>query len=293
MNVASVPKRSPFRYPGGKTWLVPHVRLWLKSLGEIPKNFVEPFAGGGIISLTVASEQLAKHVNMFELDDEVASVWITILGSNGSWLGKQILNFEMTPENARAIIDEQTKSVRKKAFKTILKNRVFHGGILAHGSSMLKHGENGKGILSRWYPTTLKNRIEEISKIKERITFTKGNAFDLIVPFVDDAESVFFIDPPYTADGKKAGKRLYTHHEIDHDQLFEVASKVKGDFLMTYDNAEGAIALAHRYGFDTEPVAMKNTHHAEMKELLIGKNLDWVRRKKKEQREQPVFSFGD
>ena len=26
INVASVPHRSPFRYPGGKTWLVPHVR---------------------------------------------------------------------------------------------------------------------------------------------------------------------------------------------------------------------------------------------------------------------------
>jgi DNA adenine methylase len=26
VNVASVPQRSPFRYPGGKTWLVPIVR---------------------------------------------------------------------------------------------------------------------------------------------------------------------------------------------------------------------------------------------------------------------------
>lgn len=26
VNVASVPQRSPFRYPGGKTWLVPHIR---------------------------------------------------------------------------------------------------------------------------------------------------------------------------------------------------------------------------------------------------------------------------
>lgn len=26
VNVASVPQRSPFRYPGGKTWLVPVVR---------------------------------------------------------------------------------------------------------------------------------------------------------------------------------------------------------------------------------------------------------------------------
>jgi DNA adenine methylase len=29
VNVASVAQRSPFRYPGGKTWLIPTVRKWL------------------------------------------------------------------------------------------------------------------------------------------------------------------------------------------------------------------------------------------------------------------------
>jgi DNA adenine methylase len=46
---------------------------------------------------------------------------------------------------------------------------------------------------------------------------------------------------------------------------------------MTYDNAEALHTLAAHYGFDTELVAMKNTHHAEMTELLIGRNLDWAR----------------
>src|SRR6266498_1526470 len=53
VNVASVPQRSPFRYPGGKTWFVPYLRDWLHSLRKRPAVFVEPFAGGGIASLTV------------------------------------------------------------------------------------------------------------------------------------------------------------------------------------------------------------------------------------------------
>jgi len=46
---------------------------------------------------------------------------------------------------------------------------------------------------------------------------------------------------------------------------------------MTYDNAGGVAELARRHGFDMEVVPMKNTHHAKMMELLIGRNLDWAR----------------
>lgn len=92
------------------------------------------------------------------------------------------------------------------------------------------------------------------------------------------SDAVFFVDPPYTAAGKKAGSRLYTCSEMDHEELFKVTSRIKGDFLMTYDDAEGVRDLARRNGFDMETVAMKSTHHAKMTELLIGRNLDWVRR---------------
>ena len=54
VNVASVSQPSPFRYPGGKTWLIPQTSRWLMSLPVKPKLFIEPFAGGAITGLTVA-----------------------------------------------------------------------------------------------------------------------------------------------------------------------------------------------------------------------------------------------
>jgi len=89
---------------------------------------------------------------------------------------------------------------------------------------------------------------------------------------------VFFVDPPYTASTKKAGTRLYKHHQVDHEDLFQQMSRVSGDFLMTYDDAEEVRALAAKYRFETRLVAMNNTHHAKMNELLIGRNLEWVDR---------------
>src|SRR6266700_2263002 len=141
VNVASVPQRSPFRYPGGKTWLVPLFRRWMMSLSSRPKVLVEPFAGGGIISLTAAFERLADRVIMVELDEQIAAVWETLLGGDAKWLAKKLLTFELTPESARAELARPPQSRRELAFQTVLKNRTAHGGILAEGAGVLKHGE--------------------------------------------------------------------------------------------------------------------------------------------------------
>ncbi len=278
VNVASVPQRSPFRYPGGKTWLVPRVRQWLRSLPSRPKKFIEPFAGGAITGLTVAFEKLADSVILVEKDEQVATVWQTIINTDdgAEWLANKIINFRLTPESAKLLISSQPNSPKDLAFKTIIQNRVSHGGILADGAGILKNGEKGKGILSRWYPATLKRRILNISKVKEALKFIKGDGFSVVKKYLDSPDAVFFVDPPYTASKKKAGSRLYKYHQVDHEQLFDLMSKIKGDFLMTYDDADEVRALALKHRFETRLVAMTNTHNTAMTELLIGRDLSWM-----------------
>lgn len=172
VNVASVRQLSPFRYPGGKTWLIPRIRAWLR---RQPEEFIEPFAGGGIVSLTVAAENLARHVTMVELDEQVGAVWQTIFTDDeAAWLANRIIDFDLTLDSLREELARPAKSTREKAFQTILKNRTYHGGILAAGSAPLKNGENGKGVRSRWYPETLCRRILELAKLRQRITFYCG-----------------------------------------------------------------------------------------------------------------------
>lgn len=278
INVASVPHRSPFRYPGGKTWFVPFVRQWLIALPKRPTEFVEPFAGGAIVGLSVAFEQLADHVTLVELDEQVAAVWETIIHGDYQWLANRIVSFDLTLENVEDVLGQTQPPCEEKAFQTILKNRINRGGILAPGAGKIKTGENGKGIKSRWYAETLRKRILAIGKIRDRITFVHGDGIELLAQNVTRSDAVYFIDPPYTADGKRAGTRLYTHFEIDHEKLFALTAELQGDFLMTYDNASGVRQMAGRHNFLTELVAMKNTHHAEMKELLIGRDLNWLHR---------------
>lgn len=277
VNVASVPHRSPFRYPGGKTWFVPRLREWLLSQRRKPRRLIEPFAGGGIISLSAVFERLVDTALMVELDHEIAAVWKTIIDGDAGWLANRILSFEMTKENAVIELAKNRQSTRGIAFQTIIKNRIFHGGILAAGAGFIKHGESGKGVLSRWYPATLAKRLKNIDLVRNRLEFIYGDAFETLEANIENDRSVYFIDPPYTAGGKKAGKRLYKHFDLDHEALFSLCSKLRGDFIMTYDNAEEVKELALKYGFQAKPIPMKNTHHAKMTELVIGRNLEWMK----------------
>ncbi|RMG03388.1 MAG: DNA adenine methylase [Acidobacteria bacterium] len=277
VNVASVNQYSPFRYPGGKTWLVPFVIQWLISQQKRPADFIEPFAGGAIIGLTVAIERLAQHVTLVEIDEQVAAVWKAIIYGDYHRLVERIANFELTQENIDFVLSSTYTSVEEKAFQTILRNRVNRGGILAPGAGKIKNGENGKGLKSRWYPQTLCRRILKIGEVRERITFIEGDGLQILEQNAKRPDVVYFIDPPYTVAGKKAGTRLYTHFEIDHEKLFAIAETLYGEFLMTYDNVAAVKEMAERHGFVTEAVSMKNAHNREMTELLISRSIAWLR----------------
>lgn len=277
VNVAAVPKRSPFRYPGGKTWLIPQIRNWIKSQSQKPEILIEPFAGGGIVGLTAAAESLVDHVIMSELDDNVAAVWNTIIYGDAEWLMDRIVTFVPQKEFILEVLNESTNSEKELAFQTILRNRVSHGGILAPGAGLIKNGENGKGISSRWYPLTLKNRILSILSYRNKITFLHSDGLDLLNEYSTNSNVIFFVDPPYTAIGKKAGKRLYQLHELNHRELFRLCKSLTGDMLLTYENSAGMQNLAEEFSFQYKHVAMNNTHHATMNELLIGRDLSWAK----------------
>ncbi len=273
INVSTVPQRSPFRYPGGKTWLIPYIRQWLGSDSFESKELIEPFAGGGIVSLTAVAERRVRQALMIELDEDVASVWQTILSDNAQWLANKIVAFSVTRSSVELVLAKTPSCVRERAFAVLLKNRMSHGGILANGAGLLNHGENGKGLLSRWYPQTLRSRILDIQNYKSRVSFVRGDGFKTLRDNAHRTDALFFIDPPYTV----AGRRLYRYPDIDHAELFRIALALRGSFLITYDNAHEIRKLASAGGFQIAEIPMKRTHHAEKTELIISRDLSWLK----------------
>lgn len=178
----------------------------------------------------------------------------------------------MTRDNVTALLSHPPEGLREQAFVTIVKNRVQHGGCLARGAGMIRSGENGKGIGSRWYPTTIARRIRAIQRVRDYITFFCDDAMDYLQQHPGTDETAFFIDPPYWV----AGPRLYDYSDLDHHRLFELAQQLVGDLLMTYDNVEEIRQLAEAHGLVTRTIRMQNKNHVAKEELLIGRDLDWV-----------------
>ena len=211
---------------------------------------------------------------MIERDPNIAAVWNTILGGQAKWLADQILNFELTRENVSTVLRKEPSSQRERAFAVILRNRVQRGGITAAGAGLVKTGENGRGLNSRWYPQTLARRLREIVDVRERFSFMEADGFEVIRRYMDNESAAFFVDPPYTV----ASRRLYAHWEVDHRSLFGLLANVKGDVLMTYENTREIASLASEFNFETQAITSRAAKNANLDKLLVGKALSqWIK----------------
>jgi DNA adenine methylase len=220
------------------------------------------------------AEDMIDSLVICELDADVAAVWNVIFGQRDTdvvSLCSKILKAQLSPVYVRAIIDSCPTSAAELAFRTIMKNRCQRGGIMAPGAGILKAGERGRGLLSRWYPQTLVNRIILLRSLAPRVTFIQGDGFAVIRRFAKRKDAAFFIDPPYSLGTTKAGSRLYKHNVIDHERLFDRAASLRSPFVMTYDDDARVVELASERGFAIDRVPMRSTHHTLKNELIIKK----------------------
>lgn len=262
---------SPFRYPGGKTGLRNKIIDWIRTLGVRPTNFIEPFAGGSSVGLAIAELNLADRITLIEIDPDVASVWKTILGGKASILAARIRAFELTEAAAHKVAEQKHDDLVSRAFRCLLLNRISRGGITAPGAGWLKRGERGRGIHSRWYPETLAKRIEAIEVIRTKIHFSEGDGLKALRDYRSSRGAVAFVDPPYVAQGRGAGVRLYSHYDVDCGELFRVARQFSGPMVITYHRSEIVRREAAAAGIACHTVTMHTAHTVSKRQLILYK----------------------
>lgn len=270
-NVSQVPIYSPLRYPGGKSRWFPFVKRWLQHAN--PDVLVEPFAGGAHMGLAAGLEGWTEVVYLAEKDDYVRSFWSVVLSPQGYQMAREVRNIRtMTPELVNYFLKHKDEGSYMQAMALLIHNRASRGGILAEGSGLMNEGENGNGLDSRWYPDSLADRIEKITDCFRRFTMW-ADGERLIENTSSRSNFAFFLDPPYN----ETGGRLYEHGHFNPRRLFELAHNLKGDFLITYSDNDEVRYVASGYGMEVAELAVSSTHHTKNKELLIGRDLSWLK----------------
>ena len=208
---------------------------------------------------------------MVELDKDVAAFWKAAL-NHGPALANRISSFTLTRDAVVQLACQRPADVVEHGFQTLVLNRTRRGGVLAQGASFTRKGENGAGITSRWYPNTLIRRLRAIAEIAPRIKFYENDGIQVLASLLEQPHDdvALFVDPPYTGGGgKRAGKRLYAHNDVDHALLFSILAESNAHFLMTYDRSLEIESLIESYEFSAVQVVMKSGHHTLLPELVI------------------------
>ena len=238
-----------------------------KASGEL--TFVEPFAGGANVGLAMLLEGYAKYLHLAEVDTDVAAFWETVT-RHPDWLVEQILYFPQKRQVLLEVMRLKDLSIREKGFVTLLRNRTARGGVIGSTGGLLRRGENGNGVFSRWYPDTLAKRVEAIKSKLGSITFSPNDGFELIEKLAPSSSSVLFLDPPYSYAKTSAGHRLYGHSDVSFERLIDVCRVAKARYVLCYEDSDVVRRAAATIGAICRTVKVRNSHNALTKEVIIS-----------------------
>lgn len=249
---------SVLRYPGGKGWLLPWMRAFVKV--QRPQVFLEPFAGGAVVGLTLLNEDLVDELILVERDPRVCAFWRAALGD--PYLAERVRQFRCTRENV-----ERVCAGPQDGFWTLVSNRCKYGGLLDRG--LLNVGD-GRGVRSRWNGMRLYYALRQIRALSGRIRLIEGDGMKVLKRF-NSRSYAALIDPPYSVSEQCPGKHLYRHHELDHPGLFTVLSSWQGRWAATYNDTPEVVAMANAHGYRYRHIPMLTKNNKRKRELLIWK----------------------
>lgn len=231
---------SPLRYPGGKSKLIDYLANQFRK--ESLTTFVEVFAGGASVGLSLLDAGLTEHLVINDTDPGVYAFWHAVV-HNPERLLKRLSG--PAPNRAEFLSCQQILDSSKGwskddlAWATLVCNRLGYSGIT---KACAMGGKTGapEQLLSRWNSDVLQQRIRHIHTLSNKIEVSCVDAIDLLENSAYwDEQSTCFIDPPYVAKGKDLYRRWY--EEDDHEQLALIIQMLYqgmpgADIVITYDD---------------------------------------------------------
>lgn len=228
---------SPLRYPGGKWRFSSFFTRFLARNFELPPLYIEPYAGGASLALSLLFENKVSEIWLNDLDPAIHACWSSIVYEGDRFcrmLRKVPLSLEEW-HRQKTIYGKGLKAgTFALGFATFYLNRTNHSGIL-NGGVIGGQSQLGAWKLdARFNRDELIRRVERIRASRQKIKLTRLDASLLLDSLKVPTNCLVYLDPPYVG----AGKALYmnAYKEADHAKVRDQVINLKRKWIVSYDD---------------------------------------------------------
>jgi DNA adenine methylase len=271
---------SPLRYPGGKGRLSDFIELLFKGNCLNGGHYVEPYAGGASIALSLLINEYASVAHINDFDYSVFCFWDSIINKPDEFC-KKLWDTSITVDEWKRQKyiqnNKQEFDSLEVGFSTFFLNRTNRSGILKGGiiGGLEQHGQ--WKIDSRFNKTDLAKRIKRVSLYKNRIKLYNQDAVSLIPQIAAElpANSLIYFDPPYYQKGRDLYINFYKHE--DHEKIFNVINGL-GDinWIVSYDNVKPIRDLYSKFRQTTFDINYHAGNASKGSEVFVFSDNLWV-----------------
>ena len=247
-----MPFYTPLRYPGGKRRLAPAIARLFRENDLTEVEYVEPYAGGASLALTLLLEKQASNIHLNDLSRPIYSFWYAVLHRTQE-LCERIEQSPITMEEwarQREVYQfSPSADLFDLGFATLFLNRTNRSGILSGGVIGGKGQAEGWRLDARFNRQELVRRIKNISQHRDRIRLHNLDGVEFttsVLPTLSPNAFVFY-DPPYIKKGKGLYLNEYTWER--HLDLSEHVIQLHNPWVVTYDYeaaVDGGLYRSHQ-----------------------------------------------
>lgn len=242
---------SPLRYPGGKTKLASLIYLIMQNTGSNCRTYIEPFAGGAGVALSLLLENKVDKIVINDYDKAIYSFWRAVKEDTASLL-ELVAGAQLSIEEWRRQKEIYTYHNKKYSielgFAAFYLNRTNRSGVL-NGGPIGGFSQDGNYLMdARYNRTELIKRIEKIAERKKDISVYNKEVRSFISNIMPKHQRQAFIyfDPPYYKKGHELYKNFFKPN--DHEDIASsITQNVQCDWIVTYDDVPQIEILYQQY----------------------------------------------
>jgi DNA adenine methylase len=251
---------TPLRYPGGKARFAPLIAEVITSNNLTGGHYLEPYAGGAGVALSLLVDGVVDHVHINDADPAIAVFWRIATQETDQLIAMastEPITMDAWHHWRSVMLGQAQGSELERGFATLFMNRTNRSGILKGGVIGGKGQAGSYKIDARFMRDGLCSRLERIGKHSAGIHVYEEDARQLLLrchQFLP-AKSLVYLDPPYYVKGAGLYRNFYKHD--DHVRIAKLlgSERFRRPWVVSYDNADEikemyAYAVPYAYGLN-------------------------------------------